>query len=86
MWSRRGLRVILHGEEWELAVAYPFDSAVIQVQMCDLEVGRARNFFGVSNHCKAMVLRRDEDLVRAKIPNRMIAAAMAIRELGGLPP
>ena len=35
--SGRGLRVVLHGEQRQLAVAHALDGAVVQVEVRDLE-------------------------------------------------
>src|SRR5688572_16594197 len=85
MRSRRGLGVILHGKEWELAMTYPFDSAVIQIEMGDLERWRSGNAGCIPNHREAMVLGCDQDLIGPDVAHRMIAASVAIRQLGGRP-
>ena len=60
-----GLRVILDGEERELAVAHPFDRSIVEVQMGDFKAARPGNAVRIANHREAMVLRGDEDLTRA---------------------
>ena len=79
--SRRCLGMILHGEERKLAVPNTLDGAVVEVQVRDLEVAGPGDFVSISNHRKAMVLRRDEHMIRAKVTDRMIAAAVPVREL-----
>ena len=80
--SGRGLRVVLHGEERQLAMAHPFDGAVVQIEVGDLERGRARHPVRIANYREAMVLGGDEHLTGAQIAHRMIAAAVAVGQLG----
>ena len=85
MRSRSGLGMILHGKEWELAMTYPLDSAVIQIQMGDLERRRSGNAGCIPNHREAMVLGCNQNLVGPEVSHRMIPASVAIRQLGGRP-
>ena len=66
MRSRRGLRVVLHGEERKLAMANAFDGAVVQVEVGHLERGRAGHAACVSNYRESMVLGGDEHLTGAR--------------------
>jgi hypothetical protein len=83
---RRGLRVVLDGENPILSVPHAFDSAVIEVKVGDLERGGAGNAAGVSLDGESMVLGRDKYLPCSEIPHRMVTAAMAVGELHGLSP
>ena len=82
VWSRCGLGMVLHGKQRKLSMTNALDGAVVEVQMRDHKIGRTRHLFLVSNHCKSMVLRRDEHLIRAKISYRMIATPVPIRKFG----
>jgi hypothetical protein len=79
---RRGLGVVLHGEEGKLTMPNPLDGAVVQVEMSDLECGSSRYPERVSNYREAMVLGRDEHLAGTQIAHRMIPPAVAIGHLG----
>ena len=78
--------MVLHGEERELAVAHALDGAVVQVEVGDLEAGRAGNPVRVANYSEAMVLRGDEHLAGAEVAHRMVPAAVAVGQLGRLAP
>src|SRR6185295_4024359 len=67
---------------WELPMAYALDSAVVQVEVSDLERGCARHPVRVTNYRESMVLRGDQHAIGADVTHGMIAAAMAIRKLG----
>ena len=58
----RGLRMVLNREERQLAMAHPFDSSVVQVQVTHLERGSAGHPILIANYREAMVLRGDENL------------------------
>ena len=54
----RSLRMILDGEDGQLAVAHAFNCAVVQIQVCDLDVCRQ----AVSIDRETVVLGSDFDL------------------------
>jgi hypothetical protein len=58
-------------------VPHAFDSVVVEVDVRDLDVLRQR--LGVDR--KAMILRRDFDLLRLLVEDRLVAAAVAELEL-----
>src|SRR6185437_1028625 len=74
--------MVLHGEQGQLPVAHALDGAVIQVEVRNLEPGRARDAVRVANYREAMVLSGDEYLVAAQIAHRMVATPVAVRQLG----
>ena len=61
--TRSGLGMVLHGEEWKLAMPNSLYGPVIQVQVGHLQRGRAGNPGSLSNHREAMVLGGDENLI-----------------------
>jgi hypothetical protein len=50
--------------------------------MGDLQRCRTRNSIRISNHSEAMVLGGDQDLIAPQITHRVIAASVAVGELG----
>src|SRR5687768_10461813 len=80
-WS--GLRMVLNGEQRQLAMPNSFDGSIVQVDVRHLERGRAGNAATLAKHREAMVLRGDEDLVVAQIANRVVSTAMTVRQLPG---
>ena len=80
--TRRGLRMILHSEERQLTMANALDRSVVQVKMGHLKRRSAGNSGTVTNYRKAMVLRGDENLIRAEVPHRMVAPAVSVWKLG----
>ena len=80
------LRMILYREQRELSMTNSLDSAVIQIEMGDLETGRTRHANFIPHNREAMVLRGDENLIGPDVAHRMITAAVPVRELGRRPP
>ena len=74
--------MVLHGEEWKLAVPHTFDGAVVEVEVGDLERRRARNAIGIANYREAMILRGDENLSRPKIAHRVVPSPVSVGQLG----
>ena len=56
MRSRRGLRVVLHGEHWKFFVANAFHRSVVQVAMGDLKIARAGNGVALSQNRESVIL------------------------------
>src|SRR5690349_680510 len=79
------LRMILNREQRQLSMTNPLYSAVIQIEMGDLETGRAWHPNFVPYNREAMVLRSDEDLIGPDVAHRMVAAAVPVGELGRRP-
>ena len=59
--ARRGLRVVLDGEDRQLAVPQSLDGAVVQVHVRDLERRRPGNRLLAPLDGEAVVLRGDQD-------------------------
>src|SRR2546430_8388156 len=76
------LRVVLDGEDWQLAMGHPFHRAIVQVHVGDLEL-RFRK--GIRIDRVAVILRRDVDTPAAEVLHRLIAAAVPELQLEGLP-
>ena len=55
--------MVLHGEEWELAMANPLDGPIVQIEVRHLEGRRSRNASCIANHSETMVLGGDEHLI-----------------------
>jgi len=79
--TRRGFRVVLHCKERKFAMANAFDGAIVEVEVGDLECRRSRHATLVADDGEAMVLCGDQDASRSGVAHRMIAPAMAIRQL-----
>src|SRR5262245_1328400 len=69
--------MVLHAEHGMLAMPQPFDRAVVQVDVSDLDVGRKR----LRIDGKAVVLRGDFHLAGLELLHRMVRAAMSEFEL-----
>jgi hypothetical protein len=80
--TRRRLGVVLHRKERQLTMANALDRSIVQVEVGHLKRRSARDPGPVTNYRKAMVLRSDENLVRAEIPHRVVAPSVSVRELG----
>src|SRR5919108_5112230 len=78
----RGPRVILDGEDGQLPVTHPFDCTVVQIQVRHFDLGwQALRING-----KAVILRRDLDLTRGQMHDRLIATTMTELEFIRLAP
>src|SRR5216117_3075532 len=77
-----GLRVVLDGENRQLAVGHPFHRAVVQVHVGYLEL-RLRQ--GVRVDREAVILRGDVDPPSAQILHRLISPAVPELQLERLP-
>ena len=75
--------MVLNREERQLPVPDSLDGAVVQIEVGHLEAGCSRNLVTLSNYCEAMILSRDKHLVVPQIPDRMVPAPVAVRQLGG---
>ena len=60
MGSGRGLGVVLHAKDGEIAVTEPFDRSIVQVYMGDLELARSLDYLFVSLYREPVVLRGDK--------------------------
>src|SRR5688572_23021774 len=78
--ARGGLGVILDPEDRQFLVAKPLDGAVVEVDMRDLEIGRAGNPLLAPLYGEAVVLARDQHITALEILHGMIPAAVSIRE------
>src|SRR2546426_7229009 len=74
----RRLGVILHGQDRLAAMAKAFQSLVVQIDVCELDVVVAERV-GIDG--EAVILRRDLHPPAAQIFDRMIAAAVTEFEL-----
>jgi hypothetical protein len=54
--SGSGFGMVLHGEQGQLPVAHALDGTVVQVEVGNLEPGRARDAVRVANYREAMVM------------------------------
>ena len=74
--------MILDGEDRQFTVTHPFDGAVVQIEVRDLNLG----WQAVGIDCKAVILGGDFHLLRRQVHDWLIAAAMAELEFVGLAP
>src|SRR5580765_6166909 len=81
MGAGRGLRMILHAENRQLAMTHPFDGAVVQVDMRHFHFVRQR--LGIDR--ETMILRRDRDLAGLEVFDRLVSAAMTKLQFEGAP-
>jgi len=84
MGSRSRFRVILDGENRKFFVSKAFDGAIVQVDVCHLEVGCPRHPMFVSRDGKPMVLRGYQDPAGIDLFDRMIPTAMPVGHFHGL--
>src|SRR6266511_3706171 len=75
---RRSLRVVLHGEHGQLAVAHALGGAVIEI---DVRLHETGLLHGLRVHGEAMVLRGDLDTAGEEILDWMIGAVVTELEL-----
>ena len=83
MRARGRLGMVLYGEEGEISMANALDGPIVQIYVRHLEGRCSRHAFPIANHREPMVLSCDQHLSAAEISHRVIAAPMAIRQLGG---
>src|SRR5947199_5713436 len=81
MGTRCRLGVILHGENWQLAMPEPFDRTIVEVHVGHFELLHAGDPPLPPFHGETMILGRDEHPPRSDITHGMISATMAIRHL-----
>src|SRR5437588_656817 len=74
---RPGLRMVLDGEDRQLAVGHALDRAIVQVDMGHLELRRE----GIRIDREAVVLRGDVDAAGAQVLDGLVAAAVAELQL-----
>lgn len=82
--ARRRLRVVLDGEDWVFAVFDAFDRSIVEVKVGHLKAIRTWYAARLAADRKAVILRSDKYLPRREIANRMVPAAVSIRELHSL--
>src|SRR5712692_9551024 len=78
--ARRRLRMVLDGEDRQLAVAHALGGPIVQIDVGLLEPD-LRHGLGVDG--EAVILRRDLDAARGQIAHRMIGAVVSELELVG---
>src|SRR5215467_6114619 len=76
-----GLRVILHAEQRQIAMAQALERRVVQIYVRQLDFG-LRQRVGIDG--KIVIVRGNLDFAGAKLLHRMIAAVMPELELVGL--
>ena len=81
--ARRRLRVILHRENRKCFVPKAFHGSVVQIDVGDLEIGRAGDAVGGPVHRESVILRRDEHPSGGQFPNGVISAPMPVGKLAG---
>src|SRR5581483_7277588 len=79
--TRSRFGVILHGEDWLLAVPQPFDRPVVQIDVSHGELWRPGDRILASLHRESVILGRDQHLAGRKVLDGMISAAMTVRHL-----
>ena len=77
----RGLGMILHREQRELAMANPLDGPIVQIEVRHLERGRSGDAVCVANHSETMVLGGDEHLIGSDVAYRVVPASMTVGQL-----
>ena len=92
----RRLGVILHRKHRTIQTDQSFDRVIVQTQMCDRDLPERCVHYGRSIRNRAdrvdylyseiVVLRRDLDLSRAEVHDRMIRPMMAELQLIGFEP
>ena len=82
--ARARLRVVLDGDDGQVAMAEPLDRPVVEVGVGEDQLRPPRERFGIDG--EPVVLRRDLHLPRAQVLDRMVRAAVPELELEGLGP
>src|SRR5262245_26724732 len=82
MRPRRRFWMVLNAERRDRAMLQAFTGAVVQVDMCDLDVVQIEAFRIDS---EAVILRGDLHLLALDVENRMIAAVVPELQLVGFP-
>ena len=80
VWAGCGLGMILHRDDWQRRVTQAFDAIVVEVDVGDFYFLWQRLRF----HCEAMIMRSDFHVSIARIPDRLIAAAMTKHQFKSL--
>jgi hypothetical protein len=78
----RSFGVILDGEDGQLAVAQALNGAVVEIEMCHLDL----SWQAIGIDRETVILRSDFDPVRRQMHDRLITTAMSELELVGLSP
>ena len=84
--TRSGLRMVLHGEERELAMANPSIVPSLRLRCVTSRSGAPGMPFCIANHRESMVLRGDKHLAGAEIMYRMVSTPVAVGQLRGFAP
>jgi len=82
----RGFRVVLHCKNRKCFVANTFHRSIVQIQVRHREIGRPGHPIRATLERKTVILRGNQDFASHPVLNRMIAAAVAIRQLDRLAP
>src|SRR5262245_21297456 len=77
----RGLRMVLDGEDGQLAMLHPFERAVVEAHLGDLDGALGQR---VRVEGEAVVLGRDAHFAGAQVVHRMIDSAVPELELEAL--
>ena len=72
MRPRRGLGMILNGNDWQSFVTHAFNALVVEIYVRDFDFGRQ----AVGFHRKAVIVRGDLDEAITEIFDRLVTAAM----------
>ena len=83
MRPRGRLRMVLDAKDGEGPVPETLDRSIVEIDVSHLQLRRAGHSAFITLHGKTMILRCDQHSTRAHFTNRMISAAMSVREFGG---
>ena len=79
-----GLRVILYTEDRSIHMSNALDGAVVEVEMCELELRRSRDrTIFLRSHGEPVILRGDLDGPLGQVLDRVVPAVVAERPLHG---
>src|SRR4051812_13171510 len=85
MRSRCGFRMVLHPEDWKVAMPQAFNCPIVEVDMGHRQPVRAFHGMLVAFHSEPVVLRSNQYLSGLDLFNRMISPPVAIRHFLGRP-
>ena len=77
MWARSGFRMVLDAENGKSPVPNPFDCAVVEVDVRNVEIVGSRNSALIALHGKPVILRRDCHLAITQIFYWLVRPMMA---------
>src|SRR5687767_2672618 len=77
------LRMVLHTENGQAAMAEPFHGAIVQVHMRHFELARSFDTGFIPLDGESVILRSDEDSARGHLAHGVVSTPVTERQLDG---